>query len=454
MNIENYLLSSKTAKELYKKAKEYPIIDYHCHLSPKEIYLDEPFDNIGSMWLGGDHYKWRIMREAGIDEKYITGDASFHDKFIKYAEAVSLSAGNPVYHWTAMELEKYFDITEPLDPDSAERIWEKANKKIKETGMSPRMLIKSSGVKYIATTDDPIDSLEYHRLLKEDKSFGVTVAPSFRTDKALLIGAKGYKEYIGALSEASGIKITGIDSFCDALTNRLDFFKENGCKFTDVGIAYFPDREPDKAAAERAFSCAIKGEPFKESDYISFLAYLYLFLGKEYKKRGLVMQLHLAVHRNASSALFESCGADCGGDCIGDPISGKDIIRVLDGIDRDGGLPLTVLYTLNPSMAPMLASAANSFRNVLMGAAWWFCDHKRGIEEQLRVICEAGSIAPFLGMLTDSRSFLSYARHDYFRRILCSVIASFIDDGEFDPKAADTLIKRICFENVERVISK
>ncbi len=453
MDLSNFLLRCDEAKQLYSKAKNYSIIDYHCHLSPKEIYEDKPFDNIGEMWLSGDHYKWRIMRNAGVDEKYITGNASFEEKFEKYAESISLAAGNPVYHWTAMELAMYFGITETLDGESAKSIWERANAKIKADKLSPRKLILQSNVEYIATTDDMTDSLEFHKLIKEDKSFGVTVAPSFRTDKMLLICQEGYQDYIKKLEEVSETKITDIGSLCAAITKRLDFFLENGCKFTDVGIPFFPDREYDLDSAEKAFSSAILGKKVDHDDYMSFLSYMYLFLGKEYKKRGLVMQLHLAVCRNASSRLYSLCGADSGGDCINDEIKSEDMIRMLDAIDKDGGLPTTIIYTLNPSMAFKIASIAASFRNVYCGAAWWFCDHKRGIEEQIKNIAESGSLAAFFGMLTDSRSFLSYARHDYFRRILCSVIGDYIKDGEFDQKHADELVLRICNTNIKDLIS-
>lgn len=454
MDFSSFLLRSDEAKQLYSKAKDYSIVDYHCHLSPKEIYEDKPFDNIGEMWLSGDHYKWRIMRNAGIDERYITGDASWEEKFEKYAEAISMAAGNPVYHWTAMELYMYFGISEPLNKESAKRIWKAANEKIKSERLSPRKLISDSKVEYIATTDDMTDSLEFHRLIKEDKSFRTTVAPSFRTDRMLLICQEGYPEYIKKLEEVSGVKIDGIDSLCHAIVKRLDFFCENGCKFTDVGIAYFPDREGDIASAEKAFRAAIAGEPVDSGDYMSFIAYMYTFLGKEYKKRNLVMQLHLAVYRNASSRLYALCGADSGGDCINDEISCKDIVRVLDSIDKDGGLPKTIIYTLNPAMAFKLASIAASFRNVYCGAAWWFCDHKRGIEEQIRTIAESGTLSAFFGMLTDSRSFLSYARHDYFRRILCSVIGDYIKGGEFDPLLADELVLKICNINIKNLISE
>ena len=450
---ETYLLPSEAGRRLYQQVKDLPIIDYHCHLSPREIYEDNPFDNIGEMWLGGDHYKWRLMRAFGIEESYITGGASWHDKFQKYAEAIALAAGNPLYHWTQMELSRYFDIETVLNGDNAEEIWQKANQVIAERRLSPRKLINMSRVDYIATTDDAVDTLEFHRKIREDESFRTTVVPSFRTDNLLLIRRQGYREYIDKLSAISGVPIQNLDSFQSAVCKRMDFFVENGCRFADVGIEYFPGHIGGRDEADIAFRKALEGQPVTDEEFHGFLGYMVVFLASEYRSRHMVMQWHLAVKRNANSDLFRRMGPDCGGDCIGDEIKGEHIIRILDAVNDHGGLPVTVLYTLNPSSVPMLSSIAGSFPRVFCGAAWWFCDHKRGIEEQLQVIAETGHIGAFVGMLTDSRSFLSYARHDYFRRILCNLIGEWIDRGEFaDDRYAGKLVRDICGLNICRQI--
>lgn len=458
---EDYLLPTENARRLYAAVKDCPIYDYHCHLSPMEIWEDRKFDNIGEMWLAHDHYKWRLMRAAGIPESLITGDASWHDKFLAYMKAISTAAGNPLYHWTQMELSRYFGVEISLSPDTAEEIWTLSNKSICDRNLSPKKLIESSGVVFIATTDDAADSLEYHKKLREDKSFAVTVTPSFRVDNALLLLRDGYTEYITKLSEAAKIRINNYDSFKEALLRRLDDFETAGCRLSDVGITYFPEAAgsrnsaEDTAGAQRAFYAAVNGDSkhVDIADYYAFLRETYLFLGEEYKRRGIVMQLHMAVQRNVNTPLLESCGEDSGGDCIGDPISGVSICGLLDAMHRKNSLPETILYTLNPSMTAQLCSIAGSFPNVRVGAAWWFNDHKRGITDVIKTVAEISHIDSFLGMLTDSRSFLSYARHDYFRRILCSVLAEWEDRGEFSGDT-EKIARNICFGNIKRLLEK
>ena len=449
----NYLLSSKTAQILYQSVCGLPIYDYHCHLSPKEIWEDKPFDNIGEMWLAGDHYKWRLMRAAGVSEHKITGQASWKEKFFAYAQTISLAAGNPLYHWTQMELSLYFGIETALSPDTAEAIWNEANCVIAEKRLSPRKLMKQANTVYVATTDDVADSLEYHRLLQNDDTLSVKVVPSFRTDNLFLIRRTGYRSYIEKLSAVSGIEIIDLDSFDAAIEKRLRFFIESGCRFTDVGVPSFPDRIGSDAEADDVLRKALAEEAISDEEYSAFLGRMYLFLGKLYKKYNVVMQLHLAVQRNINTPLFQTAGPDSGGDCIGDPIPGKHIIAVLDAIHQDGGLPETILYTLNPVMNDQLCAIAGSFPHVRVGAAWWFNDHKEGIEEVVRTIARIGHVGSFLGMLTDSRSFLSYARHDYFRRILCSILAEWQDSGEFSGNT-EQLAKAICCDNIKSLIEK
>lgn len=448
-----YLLSNKFSLNLYEDIKTCPIIDYHCHLSPKEIFEDKVYNNLGEMWLNGDHYKWRLMRAYGVNEQYITGSATWHEKFIKYAQTISMAAGNPLYHWSNMELNMFFGIEESLNSRSAEAIWEKANKVIREKQLSPRKLIILSKVEYIATTDDMTDDLSYHQKIRDDLSFQVKVAPSFRTDNALLIRRSEYRDYIKKISFASGIEIVDLNTLKVAICKRLDFFCSMGCTFTDIGIEYFPDRISDIESADQTFKRAMDGKEILYKDFLGFLGYMYLFLAGEYKKRNLVMQWHLAVKRNANTEMFHKLSADCGGDCIGDVIPNQHIISMLDAINSGSGLPKTILYTLNPTMSASLSTIAGSFPNVICGAAWWFCDHKRGISEQILNICETGHIGTFLGMLTDSRSFLSYARHDYFRRILCDIIGEFVEKGEFaEVEDALNLVRNICYGNIKKLI--
>lgn len=450
--LKNYLLQNKTALTLYESIKKLPIIDYHCHLSPKEIYEDSVFDNIGKMWLECDHYKWRLMRSAGIDEHFITGDASWHDKFLKYAEAIELSAGNPLYHWSHMELSMYFGIDDYLTSDSAEDIWQRANAYIEANALSPKKLIKQSGVEVICTTDDIIDSLEWHNKLKD--SFDVKVLPSYRTDNLLLMLRDGYLDYLDKLSDVSGINITSLATLKAAAKQRLQFFVSCGCKFSDIGMPYFPNAVYDDECADKVFVKILNGEKVSDNDYLGLVGNMYLYLGGLYREYGLVMQLHLSVMRNINSVLFDTCGADCGVDTVGDCVDGLSLAKMLDAINRASGLPKTIIYTLNPANASQIASIAHAFANVYCGAAWWFCDHKRGIREQLEVIAENASLGQFYGMLTDSRSFLSYARHDYFRRILCTLIGEWGELGEYNPESAEKLLQNICYQNIKKVIGE
>lgn len=447
---DDMFLSSQTAKEIYCQIKDMPIFDYHCHLSPKEIYEDKVFDSIGQMWLECDHYKWRLMRSVGIDEQYITGNKSYKEKFFEYARAIEGAIGNPLYHWTHMELKQFFSINEPLTSETADQIWEKANKTIHEKQLSPRKLIEMSNVSYIATTDDITDSLECHKKLKQDDTFSVTVSPSFRTDNLFLYKESGYLKYIEKLSEVSGIKIENLETLKEALRERVEFFASMGCKMTDVGIERFPLCIGTCEEAEKVFDCALRGENIDETEFDKFISYVYIFLAGLYKKYDMIMQLHLAVKRNASSKLFETIGKDVGGDCVGEAFPIGALINLLDKMDRENALPETIVYTLNETMYYQMATGIRSFRGVCLGAAWWFCDNLSGIEKQLQIYSETASLNTFYGMLTDSRSFLSYARHDYFRRILASFIAQKVENGEFAPiENAVKIAKNISGDNIK-----
>ncbi len=452
---DKVFLDNELSEKIYDSIKELPIIDYHCHLQPKEIFEDKEFDNIGEIWLGGDHYKWRLMRSVGIDEKYITGDSTWKEKFIKYAEAIEISLGNPLYHWSHLELKQFFGINEPLTSANSEDIWNRANRVIKETKMSPRKLIKNSNVEYIATTDDIIDTLEYHKLIAEDTSISARVCPSFRTDNLFLYTSDGYSDYINKLSVCSNVEVKDLETLKSALEKRVEFFVSMGCKMTDVGIERFPEYIGTDAEANEAFVKALNGEILTLKEYDAFISNVYLFLGKIYKKHALIMQLHLAVKRNSSTNLFKLLGRDVGGDSVGDPIKGSAIVALLDIMEQTDSLPETIVYTLNPTIYYEIATGIRSFRNVSLGAAWWFCDNLSGIKKQLEVYSETASIGTFYGMLTDSRSFLSYARHDYFRRILASFLAKACEGGEFSPiEGAINIAKRVSYSNIKNKLSE
>lgn len=441
----NIFLNGDTAQWLYSEIKSLPIADYHCHLSPKEIFEDKPFESLSQLWLAHDHYKWRLMRESGIDEYYITGEANGAEKLSAFAKAVELAAGNPLYHWTMFELKRFFGIDELLTSETADDISKRADEIIKSKKLSPRKILQSEHVAALATTDDPADTLEYHLKLK---GFDTAVTPTFRADNLVSVNSPSYPQYIKRLSAQSNIEIMNYDSLKKAVSKRLDDFCAAGCRISDVGIEEFPDGECSDTQADEIFRRAVNSVKISREELRKFLSSIYLFLASEYKKRGMTMQLHLNVMRNTNTALFESAGADCGCDAVSDPVPIKRIAGFFDRAQSLDSLPNTIIYTLNPAAYMPLAVCAGSFKNISLGAAWWFNDHKSGIEKQLEIFSQTGNISKFSGMLTDSRSFLSYTRHDYFRRIFCSFLGKKIDSGEFpDKKAALKICRKVCFEN-------
>ncbi len=448
------LLRSETARKLYAEVKDLPIYDYHCHLNPKEIWEDKSAGNLTELWLGGDHYKWRLMRQSGIEEKYITGDASPKEKLRAYAAAISTAPGNPLYIWSHMELSRYFGIEDLLTPETSDAIFDRASEVIARENLSPRKLIAMSNVAVVCTTDDPADELIWHEKLAKDDTLTCRVLPSYRPDKLMLVRAQGYGDYLKKLEAVSGVKIDSYASLMKAAEVRLDAFVALGCVCTDLGIPAFPSSVGSKADAEETFAAVLAGKEITDDAYGAFLGRAMVDLAALYKSRNMLMQIHMAVLRNVNTPLFKAIGVDAGGDCISDPIPGLHLTTLLNTMHTEDGLPSTVLYTLNPSMNAMMSSIAGSFPNVVVGAAWWFCDHARGIEEVMNVIAETGQIGSFYGMLTDSRSFLSYTRHDYFRRILCSFLADFVDRGEFDASLALPLAKRISCENIANKLGK
>ena len=453
------MLKNKTAERLYRSfAKDLPIIDYHCHINPREIYEDKRFEDITEVWLGGDHYKWRLIRSNGVIEDEITGGADSKTKFLRFARALQKSIGNPMYHWTHLELKKYFNYDGILSADTAEEVYKLCNAKLKEPGMSARGIINASNVEMIGTTDDPIDSLEWHIKLASDASFKAKVLPSFRPDKAVNIEKPGFAEYIQALGNASGIDIKSVSDVKDALTKRLDFFCEHGCKVTDHGVDYLAFSPASDSEIERIFSKAIQKEAVTADEADKYKTAVMLHLGREYAKRNIVMQIHFNVQRNPNKRLLDSIGPDTGFDCMMTKDCSIALTGFLNALDLTCSLPKTIIYSLNPADNEMIDTVIGSFQGsevpgkIQHGAAWWFSDTKSGMEAHLRSLANLSILGNFVGMLTDSRSFLSYTRHDYFRRILCSVIGEWVEDGEYpdDEKALGEIISGICYYNAKR----
>ncbi len=450
---KDFLLHTKTAQHLFHDyAETMPICDYHCHLSPQEIAEDKHYDNITEVWLYGDHYKWRFMRSMGVDEKYCTGDASDYDKFLAYAKCIGYAVGNPLYHWSHLELQRYFGIYDCLNEKTAPEIWEKANAVIRGGDFSAQKLILKSNVALIGTTDDPADSLEFHAKLKD---FPVKVVPAFRPDKAVNITAPGYAGYIAKLSEASGIKIDSFEALKTALSGRIDFFHSMGSRISDHAFTYVPYAPAGGDELDRIFKNALAGGNTSEADADKFKTMLSLFCAEEYAKRGWVMQLHMGAMRNNNSRMFEKLGPDTGFDSVGDDKLAFCLSRFMDHLDKQGKLPKTILYSLNHNDTYMLGTMLGNFQEggvrgkIQLGSGWWFNDHIDGMVEQLRALGNLGALCTFVGMLTDSRSFLSYPRHEYFRRILCNLIGQWVEDGEFDnnEEILKEIIEGICYKN-------
>ncbi|SDA68059.1 glucuronate isomerase [Butyrivibrio sp. INlla18] len=444
----DFLLQSDAAKTIYHDyAENMPILDYHCHISPKEIAEDRHFENIAQVWLGGDHYKWRLMRAFGVDEKYITGDASDKDKFLMFAKCLGKAVGNPLYHWAHLELRKYFGYDGVLNEKTAEEVYDLCNKVLQAPDMGARKLIKMSDVTLICTTDDPIDTLEWHDKIKADSSFDVKVLPAWRPDKAMNITKPDFVDYIGKLSEVSGVKISSFKDLKEALKIRLDYFGTKGCNVTDHALEYVMYRPATDDEVEAIFAKRIKGETVSYEESLKFQTAFMLFEGAEIAKRDWVMQLHFGCKRDNNTAMYEKLGPDTGYDTIGAYYPMGELADFLDALQKTGSLPKTILYSLNPNDNKIINTTLNAFNEgpavakIQQGSAWWFNDTKLGMEEQLQCVAESGNLSGFVGMLTDSRSFTSYTRHDYFRRILCNYLGSLVDNGEFPESEIDTLGK-------------
>lgn len=455
---ENFLLNTDTAKSLYfDYAAKMPIIDYHCHVNPKEIWEDKKFSNITELWLSGDHYKWRLMRSDGVDEYYITGDADPYEKFYRFASLMPKAIGNPMYHWCHLELKNYFGYDGVLSAETAKEVWELTKEKLGK--MSVRSIIEDSNVKFIGTTDDPIDSLEYHKLLANDSTMKAMVAPSFRPDKALNIDKAGWREYIDKLSTVSEIDICDLDSLCEAIKKRIEYFASVGCCASDHGLDYMVYENTDHAEADKILKMGLRGESVSQVQANKLKTYLLVFCAKEYSRLGWVMQLHYNCQRNPNSKMFGLIGPDTGFDCIAqDSYGTKKLAMLLDKINSEGNLPKTIVYSLDPSDNAAIDTLIGAFQSsgacgkIQHGSAWWFNDNKEGMKDQLVSLANLSLLGNFVGMLTDSRSFLSYTRHEYFRRILCSLIGEWVENGEYpsDMKYLGKIVEDISYNNAKK----
>ena len=454
---EEFLLESKTAQKLYfDNAKDLPIIDYHCHLPPDEIASDRKFDNISQIWLHGDHYKWRAMRANGVAEKYCTGDTSDYEKFLKWAETVPYTVRNPLFHWTHMELKNPFGIKKLLNPQSADEIFKQTNEKLQNT-FSVRKLIDHFNVQVICTTDDPVDSLEFHKTISQE-NYQVKILPAFRPDKALLVENKDlFNTFLKSLSEVTNQEIRNYSNFIEALQNRHSYFHENGCSLADHGMEKIFAEDYIENEIEAIFSKIITQNDLNEIEIKKFKSAVLFELTSMNYDRGWVQQFHISATRNTNTRMFNRLGPDTGYDCIGESNVILPLLRFFDKLDKNNKLAKTIVYNLNPKDNAAIASAIGSFQDgkipgkIQWGAAWWFLDNKFGIEEHLNTLSNLGLLSRFIGMLTDSRSFLSFPRHDYFRRILCNLFGDDVEKGVLpnDLNLLGMIIKDICYNNAK-----
>ena len=455
----DFLLDTVTARALYHEASEKcPIIDYHCHLSPREIYEDIRYENITQVWLGGDHYKWRLMRSAGVPEKYITGDASDYEKFEKYAEVLGKAIGNPLHHWSHLELRRYFGYDGILNKNTAPEVWKLANEKLQSEGYTSRGLIMMSNVETICTTDDPIDSLEWHEKLDADKTFPVTVLPAWRPDKAMNLEKETYLDYLAQLEKAAGMSITSFEDLKKALHIRLDFFAAHHCSLSDHALNYVMYAPATDKEIETIFSARLNGKLPTAPEEAMFKYAFMTYVAGEYHDRGWVMQLHYGCRRDNNPVMFRQMGPDTGFDCVDNYAPSAQTAAFLGALKDADKLPKTILYSLNTNDNAAIDSILGCFQNdaavgyIQHGSAWWFNDHFDGMSEQIKSLGNLGYLAGFVGMLTDSRSFLSYPRHEYFRRILCRIFGQWVEDG-FYPEDMDTLkeiVSDISYGNAKR----
>jgi glucuronate isomerase len=453
---QNFLLSTDTAATLYHQyAAKLPILDYHCHIDPREIAEDRHFDNITQVWLGGDHYTWRLMRANGVDEYFITGSASDREKFDKWADTISKCIGNPLYHWSHLELRRYFGYHGALSRQTADEVWELCNSKLKDPSMSARNIIRMSNVTHICTTDDPVDTLEWHDIIANSPDFDVQVLPTWRPDRAMNLEKEDYLSYLSKLSEVSGVKIDSFRSLQAALRVRLEYFKKRKCRISDHGLDYMMYCPADEHTIEIIFTKRIQGFPLTQQEILQFKTAFMVEMGKAYEEFDWAMQLHYGCKRNNNTAMFHKLGPDTGYDAINSYTPSDQLANYLDDLSSQGKLPRTIIYSLNPVDNSAIDTVIGCFQDssaickVQHGSAWWFNDHKTGMTDQLTSLANVGFLAGFIGMLTDSRSFLSYPRHEYFRRILCNLIGTWVENGEYpaDMETLGEIVSNISYYN-------
>ncbi len=457
---ENFILENKMAEKLFHDhAAKMPIFDYHCHLIPSQIAEDKRFTTITDAWLGGDHYKWRQMRWMGFDENLITGNADPYDKFLAWAETMENLIGNPLYHWTHLELQRYFGIKDVLSRKTAKKIYDEANEQFASNPeLSVFGIMKKFNVYAVGTTDDPADDLAQHKIIREDGKCPAKVIPSYRPDKAINIDKADYPEYINKLAEVSGVKITSVGDIVEALVKRLDFFVEMGCKATDHALMTCPHTFWKEENVNYVFKKKMHGEPINETEIDAYRTYILYNLAKAYHARGIAMQLHFAAIRDNNKNMFAKLGPDTGFDAVYDRELAEGVSIFFSKLTETDEVPKSILYSLNPKDYYSLLTLMGCYQGggiqgkIQLGSAWWFCDHKDGMEQQIKTFADLGTLPKFVGMLTDSRSFLSYPRHEYFRRILCNVIGTWAENGEvpYDEEYLGRIVEDISFNNAQK----
>lgn len=453
---DDFLLQTETARMLYHEhAAKMPILDYHCHLPPEDVARDRRFDNLGELWLGGDHYKWRAMRSNGIPERFITGDATWREKFQKWAETVPMTLRNPLYHWSHLELRRYFDIHTLINEKTADEIYDRASELLRQPGFSARNLMRKMNVRAVCTTDDPLDSLQSHRHVAEE-GFEIAVRPTFRPDRLMnLQDSAAWSKLVDQLEACSGYTVTDAESFLEAVDRRHGFFHEQGCRISDHGIAFVPDAVADATQINAIFERARSGGCVEQEDQYRFQFWFLREVCRMNHRRGWAQQIHTGVFRNNNQRRFEQLGPDSGFDSVGDFRQGPGLARLLDALDQTGELARTVLYNIHPGDNELMVTLAGCFQDescpgkIQFGSGWWFLDQKEGMEKQLNALSALGLLSRFVGMLTDSRSFLSYPRHEYFRRILCNLIGTDVERGEipFDQDLLGQMVENISYNN-------
>lgn len=460
---DNFMLNNQTAVNLYHNyAKNLPIYDYHCHLSPKDIAENKKFENITELWLAGDHYKWRGMRAHGVDEKYITGDGNAKDKFEAWAKTVPYTLGNALYHWTHIELKKYFDIDELLNEESCERIWNKCNELLQQDDYSVQGLIKRSNVKVICTTDDPVDDLQYHEQIANLPDFPVKVLPTFRPDKGLEINKETFVPFVEELEKVTNKSFSSFKDYVQAIEERVQYFHEKGCRVSDHGLSEIPFAHYDDSELDSIFQTGRNGDTVSIEDERKFKTGILKVLAKAYKQRDWAMQIHFGAIRNNNTKMFKKLGPDVGFDSISDQGEvAAPLNALLNAFEQEDSLPKTILYNLNPVHNELIGSTIQNFQSagvagkIQFGSGWWFNDTKPGMIRQMTALADQGLFMHFVGMLTDSRSFISYSRHEYFRRILCNLIGQWVEDGEVpnDENLLQMMVENICFNNAKNYFS-